>query len=125
MSRVRSRGTKPELVVRSLVHLLGYRYRTHHSALPGRPDLVFASRRAAIFVHGCFWHQHACGTYKMPASRPEFWLPKLRANVSRDERVLAELAADGWRTLVIWECELRGDPFHLAFRILDFLEGID
>lgn len=123
MGRVRSANTGPELELRRLVFALGYRYRLHDRTLPGKPDMVFTTRRAVIFVHGCFWHQHGCGTYKMPASRPDFWLPKLQGNAVRDERVQTELATAGWRVLAIWECELRGDPLALGFRILDFLEA--
>ena len=109
MARVRGKDTGPEMRVRRLIHGMGYRYRLHRGGLPGRPDLVFASRRAVVFVHGCFWHQHPdpeSRLARMPKSRQEFWLKKLRANRERDERVKAALERDGWRVLTIWECEL-------------------
>jgi DNA mismatch endonuclease (patch repair protein) len=107
MSRVKGRDTGPERAVRRLVTALGYRYRLGVGALPGRPDLVFRSRRKVIFVHGCFWHRHGeCPLTRLPKTRLEFWIPKLEANKQRDERNLARLHADGWSALVIWECEL-------------------
>lgn len=110
MSRVRSRDTKPELVVRRLLHGLGYRYRLHRKGLPGKPDLVFPSRRKAIFVHGCFWHRHddpACKLSRLPKSRLDFWLPKLKGNRQRDLRNITELEDLGWKSHEIWECQLK------------------
>lgn len=110
MALIHARDTKPELAVRRLLHGLGYRYRLHVGALPGRPDLVFASRRKVIFVHGCFWHQHASATCKLarlPKSRLDFWLPKLERNRERDRETRAALRRLGWRALVVWECGLR------------------
>lgn len=107
MRRIRSHSTKPEMIVRKLVFGMGYRYRLHVNGLPGRPDIVFRRRKAVIFVHGCFWHQHdACGSRRIPKSNKDYWQPKLERNVQRDERNFAELARLGWRLLVIWECEL-------------------
>lgn len=109
MSRIRGRDTGPERVVRGIVHGLGYRYRLHVKLLPGRPDLVFASRRKVIFVHGCFFHRHPdpqCRLARLPKSRLDFWLPKLTGNRERDLRNEAELIGDGWKVLVVWECEL-------------------
>lgn len=107
MARVRSKDTKPELVVRKQFHAAGLRYRLHHRGLPGRPDLAFPSRRIAVFVHGCFWHQHPhCPAAAPPKTRADFWREKLAANVRRDERVQEELRAVGWRPVVVWECEL-------------------
>ena len=123
MRRVRSRDTKPELLVRRLVHGMGYRYRLSDPSLPGKPDLVFRSKKKVVFVHGCFWHQHGCGNYKMPKTRLDFWLPKLASNKARDERVRKELLELGWEVLVIWECETRGDPSKLAEKIASFLGG--
>lgn len=124
MSLVRCKDTGPELVVRRLVHGLGYRYRLHGKGLPGHPDLVFARRRAVIFVHGCFWHRHAgCRLARLPKSRQEFWLPKLEANSARDAHSTAALEGLGWRVLVVWECETR-DLTSLAPRIITFLEDI-
>ncbi len=125
MRRIKSSGTKPELVVRKLVRELGFRYRLGGLGLPGKPDLVFKSRKKVIFVHGCFWHQHGCGHYKQPKTRLDFWLPKLRANVERDRRVQARLRSLGWDVLVVWECETRGDLKELKNKIRRFLEGGD
>ena len=108
MSRVRARDTKPELIVRGLLHSRGYRYRLHDKRLPRKPDLVFAGRRKLIFVHGCFWHRHGeCALARMPKSRIDFWRPKLEANQARDQLNIARLEEMGWRVLVIWECELK------------------
>lgn len=128
MSRVRGRDTKPEMVVRRLLHARGYRYRLHARDLPGRPDLVFPARRKVIFVHGCFWHRHeGCALARMPKSRLDFWQAKLEGNRERDQRKLRDLAARGWRAMVVWECELRDLP-GLAVRLEEFLndqEGRD
>lgn len=121
MSRVRGSDTKPELAVRRLIHSLGYRYRLHDRSLPGIPDIVFPKRRKVIFVHGCFWHRHPnCKLARLPKSRREFWIPKLEANAKRDAQHLARLAAMGWQAMVVWECEVRGDP-GLSERITLFL----
>ena len=110
MSRIRSSDTKPELVVRRLVHRLGYRFRLHRRDLPGAPDLVFPARRKVIFVHGCYWHQHpGCREGRPPSSNQNYWLPKLRRTQERDELALRDLAATGWKALVLWECELSND----------------
>ncbi len=122
MSRVRGIDTKPEMLVRRLVHRLGYRYRLHVQGLPGRPDMVFRPRRKVIFVHGCFWHQHGCRQYRMPKSRKSFWVPKLRTNVERDLAVQTDLRNSGWDVLVIWECELR-EKNALEERVVQFLDG--
>jgi DNA mismatch endonuclease, patch repair protein len=123
MSLVRSKNTKPELTVRSLIHRLGFRYRLHGKELPGTPDLLFPSRRKVIFVHGCFWHRHprrTCRLARLPKSRLDFWVPKLEQNRIRDKKQQAELRRLGWRVLVIWECELR-DLKKLKARTIDFL----
>lgn len=110
MALVRSRDTKPEMRVRKALHAAGLRYRLHDRRLPGSPDLVFPSRRVALFVHGCFWHRHeGCAAARLPKSRLEFWGPKLAGNVLRDQRQREALEADGWTVLVMWECETR-DP---------------
>lgn len=123
MSRVRGKDTKPELVVRRLVHGLGYRFRLHRRDLPGSPDLVFPGRRKVIWVHGCFWHQHPdpnCKLARMPKSRLEFWEAKLSANRERDAVKMTELTALGWDALVVWECEIK-DRGVLAARLKEFL----
>ena len=108
MGRIKGRNTRPEMVVRRLLHGLGYRYRLHARELPGRPDIVFRRRRLAIFVHGCFWHRHpdpACKLARLPKSRLDFWLPKLAGNATRDLEKQGRLEALGWKVLVIWECQ--------------------
>jgi DNA mismatch endonuclease (patch repair protein) len=120
MRAIRPKNTKPEMKVRSLIHALGYRFRLHRPDLPGKPDLAFPARRKVIFVHGCFWHCHACKPGLTPRSNQEFWLPKLRRNKARDCRNLDALAQQGWSTLVIWECELK-DVRALRRRVTSFL----
>ncbi|MDR6104078.1 DNA mismatch endonuclease (patch repair protein) [Agrobacterium larrymoorei] len=107
MRAVKQRDTGPELLLRKALHRLGYRYRVHAKHLPGRPDLVFPSRKKVIFVHGCFWHGHDCSKGRLPKSRPEYWIPKIEANKARDERVISELKKDGWDVMVIWQCETK------------------
>jgi DNA mismatch endonuclease (patch repair protein) len=108
MARVRKKDSKPELMVRSLAHRLGYRFRLHRADLPGTPDLTFPRLRKAIFVHGCFWHRHGCPLAgKVPGKRQDYWLPKLRRNVERDADDQRRLIALGWEVLTIWECETR------------------
>ena len=124
MSRVRGKDTKPEMIVRRMVHGMGYRYRLHDRRLPGSPDLVFRSRRKVIFVHGCFWHRHpdpSCKLARMPKSRQDFWGPKLEGNRERDERNRAALAREGWRQMVVWECECRHEE-QLRNKLREFLE---
>ena len=106
MSRIRGKGTKPELLVRSTAHRIGLRFRLHAKKLPGSPDLVFPARKTVLFVHGCFWHRHqGCPYCYVPKSNMEFWCEKFRENVERDKRVRTELEEIGWRVAVIWECE--------------------
>jgi DNA mismatch endonuclease (patch repair protein) len=109
MRRIRSRDTSPELAIRSLVHKMGYRFRLHRKDLPGKPDLVFPSRRKVIFVHGCFWHAHNCKTAHTPKSNASYWKPKFQRNRARDRKNLKVLVKLGWRPLVIWECEVRNN----------------
>lgn len=123
MSRVRNRDTKPELLVRRLVHGMGYRYRLHRRDLPGKPDLVFPARRKVIFVHGCFWHRHpdpACSLARLPKSKLDFWGPKLEKNRKRDESNLALLAELGWKILEVWECQTKNRE-DLQTRVREFL----
>ena len=125
MANIRSQGMKPEMVVRRLVHSMGYRYRLHQQNLPGKPDLVFSSRRKAIFVHGCFWHQHTvpgCKIARTPRSNTDYWLPKLSRNVERDVEHQANLRELGWEVLTIWECETKEDD-HLMQKINNFLRA--
>ncbi len=124
MSRIRGKDTSPELAVRRLVYSLGYRFRLHKKGLPGTPDLVFASRRKVIFVHGCFWHRHeGCKRASLPASRSEYWVKKFARNVERDSEVEDTLHQLGWTVLVIWQCEIKvGNVEHLSSKIIEFLE---
>ena len=121
MSRVKGRNTKPELLIRSLAHRLGYRFRLHRTDLPGKPDLVFPGRRAVIFVHGCFWHGHTCkrGSLK-PKTNAAFWVAKLGRNIERDSAQIRQLKGMGWRALIIWECEIKNER-KVATRINKFL----
>lgn len=106
MSNVRVRDTKPEIVVRRILHRSGYRFRLHRRDLPGRPDIILPKYKTVIFVHGCFWHQHeGCSKAQRPKSNWEFWNSKLDANIARDRRNQSDLEKLGWRVLVVWECE--------------------
>lgn len=121
MASIRSRDTKPEVLVRRVAHALGYRFRLHSRSVPGSPDLVFPRLRAVVFVHGCFWHRHTCPTgRKVPKSRLDYWGPKLARNAARDKRTLRALRRDGWRVLVVWECQTR-DVERLRERLAAFL----
>lgn len=107
MSRIRGKDTRPELLVRSLIHRMGYRFRLHVDGLPGKPDVVLPRLRTVIFVHGCFWHRHtSCPKAYTPKSRIDFWQKKFESNVARDQRAASAIAAMGWRVLTVWECEL-------------------
>jgi DNA mismatch endonuclease (patch repair protein) len=120
MQANKPQDTVPELVVRRMLHRMGYRFRLHRKDLPDRPDLAFPGRRAAIQIYGCFWHQHECRQARMPKSRQEYWAPKFARNVERDcnnERLMEEM---GWRLLVLWECEL-ADLVAIAQRVELFL----
>ncbi len=120
MSRVGSKDTAPEMTVRRLLHRMGYRYRLHAPALPGRPDLCFPARRRVIFVHGCFWHGHDCRYGHLPKSRVEYWQTKIETNRRRDLDRIVQLAADGWSSLVVWQCETR-DIDCLTAKLSEFL----
>lgn len=125
MSLIRGKNTKPELLVRRLVHGMGYRYRLHAADLPGKPDLVFRRRKHAIFVHGCFWHRHpdpACKVARLPKSREEFWTAKLSRNRERDVAQVEALENMGWKVLTIWECQLK-EVSELKENIRQFLEA--
>ena len=127
MQAIRSKDTKPEMVVRRLVHRMGYRYRLHRRDLPGRPDLVFSGKKKIIFVHGCFWHQHPdenCKVAHRPQSNKEYWEPKLQRNQERDRQNQIALEALGWGVLVLWECELKDETL-LMGRLDNFLSEKD
>lgn len=123
MSRIRGKDTAPEMVVRRLVHRMGYRYRLHVRYLPGCPDLVFPTKKAVLFVHGCFWHRHACKLGRpVPATRRTFWKTKLEANKQRDIRHRRVLRRLGWKVLTVWECQTRpAKRERLAERLRAFL----
>lgn len=123
MGRVRGKDTKPELLVRRLIHGMGYRYRLHRRDLPGNPDLVFPGRRKALFVHGCFWHRHPdqnCKLARLPKSKHDYWIPKLEGNRRRDIDNQESLRAMGWDVMIVWECHLR-DAEALKARVREFL----
>lgn len=123
MSRIRSKNTKPEMAVRSIVYAAGYRYRVHGRGLPGTPDLVFSSRRKVIFVHGCFWHSHDCPKGRVvPVTNADFWVEKRAKAVRRDLEALAALSERGWQSLIIWECQTR-DSNEVVDCVRRFLDG--
>lgn len=120
MSRIGSRHTAPEMIVRRLLHSMGYRYRLHAKRLPGKPDIVFPSARKAIFVHGCFWHAHRCKFGQPPKSHLDFWEEKFRYNRQRDERNRTALESEGWKVLTVWQCETK-NPELLRKTLLAFV----
>jgi DNA mismatch endonuclease (patch repair protein) len=121
MARVRSRNTTPERIVRSALHRLGYRFRLHSRQLPGNPDVIFPSRRIALFVHGCFWHRHqGCRRgVVLPVARQDYWSRKFQRTVARDKANQAALEQNGWIVLVVWECQLKGNWILEVRRALD------
>lgn len=110
MSGIRGRDTHPELLIRSLLHRTGFRFRLNVPDMPGRPDIVLPRYRAAILVHGCFWHGHGCRYFKWPATRPEFWRTKIVRNQQNDTRAISALRSQGWRVCIVWECGTRSSP---------------
>lgn len=124
MSRIRSAHTRPEKIVRSLAYGLGFRYRLHRKDLPGRPDLVFPSRRKVVFVHGCFWHMHSCRYGRVvPKTNTEYWQNKRLANVRRDRSHVKLLKQQGWKVLILWECRTRKNLSGLRRSLERFLVG--
>jgi DNA mismatch endonuclease, patch repair protein len=124
MAAVKSKNTKPELLVRGILHGLGFRYRLHIESLPGKPDIVFSRKRKVIFVHGCFWHGHHCKRgIRIPTDKT-YWLPKLERNAERDKKDQQALAKLGWKVLVIWECETKSHV-ELVDRLKKFLNTDD
>jgi DNA mismatch endonuclease (patch repair protein) len=122
MRQIRSKDTAPELLLRTLAHSLGYRFRLHRKDLPGKPDLVFPARRKIIFLHGCFWHQHSeCREGRLPGTRREYWEPKLSKNLQRDAAARAALEAQGWQVMIVWECELLKDRQSVREGLVKFL----
>ena len=120
MRRIRSKGMRPEMAVRQTIHRMGFRFRLHAKQLPGCPDLVFSSRKKIIFVHGCFWHQHEkCIDGRVPKTRTDYWIPKLKRNRERDAHVIKALNELGWNVLVVWECETKdADTLERRLRVL-------
>ena len=108
MAGIRGRNTKPERVIRSILHRRGFRFRLHRRDLPGKPDLVFPKHRAVILIHGCFWHGHGCHLFRWPKTREGFWREKISSNMARDRRQFSALRDAGWRVATIWECALKG-----------------
>lgn len=119
MAGIHRRDTKPELIVRSGLHRRGFRFRLDDRRLAGRPDIVLARRRAAIFVHGCFWHGHDCPLFRLPGTRPEFWEAKIEGNRARDRAAAAALRTASWRVLTVWECAFRGRSAEVRETMLD------
>lgn len=124
MAGIRGRDTKPELFLRKSLHGMGFRYRIGGSGLPGRPDLVFPSRRLAVLVHGCFWHKHDCRYFKWPAQNADFWRRKIEANAKRDGETMLRLEQLYWRAEVVWECELRATGFSLPNPAVTRISGL-
>jgi DNA mismatch endonuclease, patch repair protein len=124
MAAVKGKDTTPEMIVRRLVHSLGFRYRLHVSSLPGRPDLVFPRLKKLINVSGCFWHMHHCGRCRIPTSRRGYWVAKLRRNWERDRRTRRALRRAGWKVLVVWECQTTARRREwLRERVAEFLRS--
>jgi DNA mismatch endonuclease (patch repair protein) len=125
MSRIRSKNTKPEKRLRSLLHRVGYRFRINVKRLPGSPDIALPKYRTIIFVHGCFWHRHAgCKYAYTPKSRIEFWENKFRNTIERDQKKANALEASGWQVLVVWECELKNNPQVVLMSIIEKLKEV-
>lgn len=122
MRAVKAKDTKPEMIVRRMIHKMGYRYRLHRKDIPGKPDIVFSLRRKAIFVHGCFWHGHDCKRgARVPKTNVEYWTSKVERNKNRDRRHVDELTELGWEVLIVWECETQ-DTSVLSARLDSFLK---
>ena len=123
MAGIRGKNTKPEIMIRSVLHKAGFRFRLHTRNLPGKPDLVLPKYQAAILINGCFWHGHDCHLFKWPSSKKEFWRTKILKNRANDEKILTALDEQDWRVLVIWECALKGREKRSLERIVDEITG--
>jgi len=125
MAGIRSKDTKPEIIIRKALHARGFRYRLHSKNIPGKPDLVLKKYNAVIFIHGCFWHRHDCHLFKWPSTRKEFWKKKIEGNVERDRKNRKLLQEQGWRIATIWECALKGktklDPDVFVDRLSEWI----
>jgi DNA mismatch endonuclease, patch repair protein len=125
MSHVSGKNTKPELIVRSLLHHMGYRFRLHRKNLPGKPDIILPKYKKVIFIHGCFWHGHKnCPRSKRPTTNKEFWHKKIDRNIHHDKEIVSNLKESGWDILIVWTCEIK-DLNQLKDKILNFLEEIN
>ena len=122
MSNIKGKNTSPEISIRKALHARGFRFRLHAKELPGKPDLILPKHRAAIFVNGCFWHGHTCRYFKLPRTRPEFWLDKINSNRQRDIRQIAALNEAGWRVLLIWECAIRAEKKEKKLFLVDAVQ---
>lgn len=126
MSRIRSKDTKPELIVRSMLHRCGLRFSLRRKDLPGQPDIVMPKHNMVVFVHGCYWHRHrGCKAARMPAANQEFWQDKFRKTQKRDRQHKKEIEKAGWRVVVIWECQVMKEPEKVLNRILSHIESSD
>ncbi|EHU2142882.1 MULTISPECIES: very short patch repair endonuclease [Acinetobacter] len=127
MSKIRSKNTKPELLIRSLLHRRGFRFRVHVKDLPGKPDIVLAKYKAVIFINGCFWHGHqGCSLFKLPGTRSDFWEQKIARNQINDNKAIVALLEKNWRIAIIWECSIRGknrNPEQVITLIANWLQG--
>lgn len=126
MSGIRSKNTKPELIIRQALHHLGFRYRLHSPDLPGKPDLVLKKYNAIIFVHGCFWHKHNCHLFKWPKTRPDFWKKKIERNQKKDAESIEALRERNWRICIVWECSVKGakaDVRGVVNRLVEWIES--
>ncbi|SMQ30707.1 T/G mismatch-specific endonuclease [Pseudomonas helmanticensis] len=121
MSGIKSKNTKPEVSIRKALHERGFRYRIHDSNLPGKPDLVLPKYNAVIFIHGCFWHRHTCRYFRLPQTRPDFWLDKIEKNQARDQMQESALLSHGWRVLIVWECAVRSMNREKSFVLIDLI----
>ncbi|MFO1033754.1 MAG: very short patch repair endonuclease [Hyphomicrobiales bacterium] len=117
MASIKGKNTKPEIIVRKAFHAAGFRFRLHDRKLPGKPDIVLPKYRTVVFVHGCFWHGHECEKFRWPKSRKTFWRKKIEGNRERDDKAMKQLRIEGWRTLTVWECALKG-PIRLTLATL-------
>ena len=123
MAAIRSKNTKPELIIRKALFAKGFRYKLHDKNLPGKPDLVFPKYNAVVFVHGCFWHGHKCHLFKWPSTRPEFWKTKINRNIEVDQKNFKQLKKEGWRIFVVWECALKGKKKKPLEQVINKLES--
>ncbi|WP_371921990.1 very short patch repair endonuclease [Pseudomonas sp. 31-12] len=121
MSGIQGQNTKPEIIIRQALHARGFRFRLHVKSLPGKPDLVLPKHKTVVFVHGCFWHGHACRYYKIPKTRSDFWLEKIGKNQARDRLQVTSLRDSGWRVLIIWECAVRSIKRERSSKLVDLI----